>query len=785
MPPQAPPPVDHQDHHEGMPSEVSARREPRDRRLSCTAIVRLALATSLLVALAAPARAQGVDACETPTELVRSVRFLGNHAFDDDELASRIVTTPMSWASRVPLLNLVTDKRCLDWRQFAGDVLRLQYFYRTHGYPQAKVDTSVARDGRDVSIRFLISEGAAIVVDTLVVSGLEGVPGGAALRSDLPVKLGGAFDEYAISASRDTIVRRLRNAGYPRADVLRNYSVDRERKASTVELTVLPGPRTHVGEVAVELEALGSGAPRMSPEAVRAILGVGRGDLYVERDLVAGQRRLYATEAFRQVRIELDSSALGSRDTLARIVVYAQEAERYQVSAGLGWGTIDCFRTQGTLTDYDFLGGARRLTLTGRVSKLGVGNPAAFGDATKKAICPDASSDAYGNAVNYYIGASFRQPVLFGLRTVPVVTVYSERRSEYNAYRRTTPIGLSIAVSPVILWNVPLSFGYSLEFGQDTASAAFFCVVNQLCEAADRDNAQRLQRVAVFSATATREFTDNPVNPTRGVTMRLELRHASPTIGSETSIRFNKVIAELSAFTHVVLAGTLAVRFRVGAVFDTRGFELGTGGQFVPIQERLFAGGPNTVRGYRPNELGPAVYRALSYKVQGTAPDTSFVATPGDAPEFVVPVGGNTMIVGNIEYRVRSPVFGRILQLSVFTDVGRVWNRSGSTLALQTSDLRWTPGFGLRILTAFGAFRFDMGYNGYQRDAGPAYYDAPLATTSGLVAGALYCVSPGNLDHGRPAGTTGTSTCPGTYRPPAPGDFWSRLTPSISIGQAF
>ena len=769
-----------------MRNEVSARHEFLVRCLSSIATGRLALAALVLAALAAPAGAQGTEVCEPPTELVRAVRFAGNHAFDDAELASRISTTPMSWASRVPLLNLVTDKHCVDWRQFAGDVLRLQYFYRTHGYPQAKVDTLVVRDGRDVSLRFLITEGAPIVVDTMIVSGLDGVRDAVEVAADLPMKRGGAFDEFAISASRDTIVRRLRNAGYPRADVLRNYSVERERKSSTVELTVVPGPRTRIGEVAVELEALSTGKPRMSPESVRAILGVEPGDLYVERDLVAGQRRLYATEAFRQVRIELDSNALGPFDTLARIVVHAQEAERYQTTAGVGWGTIDCFRTQGSLTDYDFFGGARRLTITGRVSKLGVGNPASFGASAQKAICPDAAADAYGNAVNYYVGATFRQPVLFGLRTVPVLTIYSERRSEYNAYRRTTPIGFSLTVSPVVLWNVPLSFGYSVEFGQDTASAAFFCVVNQLCEADDRDNAQRLQRVAVLSATATREFTDIPANPTRGVTMRLELRHASPTIGSETNIRFNKVIAELSAFTRVRPAGTLAVRLRVGAIFDTRGFELGTGGQFVPIQERLFAGGPNTVRGYRPNELGPAVYRALSHDTTGTAPNITLVATPGVDKELVVPIGGNTMIVGNIEYRVRSPVFGRILQLSLFTDVGRVWNRAGSSLSLQSNELQWTPGFGLRILTAFGALRFDMGYNGYQRDAGPAYYDAPIASTSsGLVPGALYCVSPGNLDQGRPAGTAGTSACPGSYRPPAPGDFWSRLTPSISIGQAF
>ena len=57
-------------------------------------------------------------------------------------------------------------------------------------------------------------------------------------------------------------------------------------------------------------------------------------------------------------------------------------------------------------------------------------------------------------------------------------------------------------------------------------------------------------------------------------------------------------------------------------------------------------------------------------------------------------------------------------------------------------------------------------------------FDAPLSQ-----GGSLFCVSPGNTI---PGGTpTGSLVCPATYRPLPPGDFWSRLTPSISIGQAF
>ncbi len=735
------------------------------------------MGTLLIAAGSAPARAQDAAACEPASERVRQVRFAGNNSIPDEELASRIVTTPMSWVARVPVLRALATERCLDPRQFAGDVLRLQFYYRTHGFPQATVDTAVQRDGREVSIRFLIQESLPTVVVALVISGIDAVPGAGRLTETLPLRRGGVFDEAAISAARDTLLRRMRNLGYPRADVLRNYEVNRGTRSATVELAVVPGPRTHISSVAVEVEGGKGGPGRTSADDVRNIFGVAAGDLYVEQDLVTGQRQLYATEAFRQVRVELDSSRNSRADTAARLVLKVTEAERYAASLGAGWGTIDCFRTQGTLTDYNFLGGARRVQLTGRVSRIGVGEPAKWSGANS--LChPDAYADQYGDTLNYYAGISFRQPVLFGLRTVPVITIYSEQRSEYNAYRRVTPIGLNVSISPLELWGVPLSLGYSLEFGRTVASPAFFCVVNQLCEAADRENAQREQRVAVLSLSAVREWTNRPVTATRGVTARFDFRHASPTIGSETNIRFNKLVLDFSAFQRVGETGVLAARLRVGGIFDTRGFSLGAEGQFTPIQERLFAGGPTTVRGYRPNELGPAVYRTLSYTVVPRGTDSSFVATPGSTREIVVPVGGNTMVVANLEYRVRSPVFGRLMQLSAFTDVGNVWNRVGNSLGFDASALRWTPGVGLRVLTAFGAFRFDLGYNWYQREAGPAYYDQPLSA-----GGQLFCVSPGNtISGGSPAGSL---PCPSTYRPLPPGDFWSRLVPSISIGQAF
>jgi outer membrane protein insertion porin family/translocation and assembly module TamA len=149
--------------------------------------------------------------------------------------------------------------------------------------------------------------------------------------------------------------------------------------------------------------------------------------------------------------------------------------------------------------------------------------------------------------------------------------------------------------------------------------------------------------------------------------------------------------------------------------------------------------------------------------------------------------------VANIELRLRSPVLPELLQLTLFTDAGEVWNR-GSVAALQGVKLKVTPGVQITAFSPVGPIRAAIGYNPYQRPAGPLYYEA---TNQG---GQLICVSPGNKLPVHETTTTvngvttttytqdptsATLTCPATFQPVKNNKFLSRLTFSFAIGQAF
>ncbi|MGH9422040.1 MAG: autotransporter assembly complex protein TamA, partial [Thermoanaerobaculia bacterium] len=498
---------------------------------------------------------------------------------------------------------------------------------------------------------------------------------------------------------------------------------------------------------------------------------------------VDAQRALYQTEAYQHVSITPDSGS----DSLVTLNVNLAEAAMHAARVGAGYGTLDCFRVTGEYTDYNFLNGARRLDVNTRVSKIGIGRPLnGF-----SGLCPKAKGDVFSNLLSYYMGATFRQPVIFGLRTVPTLTLYTQSVSEYNAYRRTTAIGGVASVVWRATTRTPLNLSYSMDLGRTEAQPALFCAVFNLCDAEERQRIEKTQRLAVLSLSATRDNSNNVLSPTRGSIVRVEARHSSPIILSDTALQFNKFVGDASRYISAGRGNVLAFRLRGGVVY---GRTLGSATGFIPPSERLYAGGPTTVRGFAQNELGSAIYIAQNFQkllpaVSGRA-DTLVQDTTGVTGR-VVPVGGNSLIVANVELRLRSPVLPELLQLTLFTDAGEVWNR-GSSAALSGVKLKITPGVQVTAFSPVGPVRAAIGYNPYRRPAGPLYYEA---TDNG---GELLCVSPGNQlpAHFNPGAQPGTEiitqdpassalSCPASFQPPKVNSFRSRLTFSFAIGQAF
>ena len=758
--------------------------------MTCRARRNLGVAFALAL-LASPSSAGAQQVLCGPRDVeVRRLDFVGNETFSDRELGDSVVTAQSTWWRRIS--RLPGGKRCLDEAELERDELRLAIFYRKHGFYKAVIDSEIATlKGRRADVRFVIQEGPPVMLDSLAITGFASSSDSTRFLRGLELRTGRRFDRYDLAAAINVILARLRNNGYPNADVLLFFAVDTTVMSASLELDVVTGALAHIDTVRLHVEPSEGKPQQISDRAIRRLVGFGEGDIYRERDLMSAQRNLYQLDAFRHVEVRLARDDASPLDSVVTIDVSVIEGDMHAARVGIGFATLDCFRTQGEYTDRNFVGGGRRLELTGRISKIGVAEGVRFASR----LCGDLDRDPFSDELNYFAGLTFRQPTFFGLgpRTVPSFSLYSERRSEYRVYRRSTPIGGLATLTREPWPRTPVTVSYQIERGRTEAQPALFCAVFTICERADQEQLQSMKRLAIVSAAVVRDRSDNPFNPTLGTVARLELRHASPLIGSTPELRFNKWIGDIARFWRVGSGNVLAARVRIGGVLDP-GLSLDGASEFIPPQERLYAGGPNTVRGFHQNELGPVVYVVDQFATV-TDPetgDTYYRAFPESSGRpTTVPIGGNSLIVGNLEYRMRSPLFPNLLQWTIFTDVGEVWNRDRER-GIDFERLKWTPGAGLRVFTFVGAIRVDVGYNPYRRPFGAAYFDATDDET-GIAP--LYCVSPGNRLRITPAGpgmpaTQAPGECPrdasaGGFQPPQEHGFFRRLTFNFSIGQAF
>ena len=752
------------------------------------------LAVLLMAASARTARAQDLTCAPGDVEVMR-LTFEGNEAFSSSMLADGIATAPSAFLRRT--IGFLGARRCLDHQQFALDRVRLIVFYRNHGFASVTVDTIVTPMGKGkVAVRFSIREGAPTIVDSLSITGLDSVPERAAIAKGLPTREGRAFDKYANDTTRDLLTQRLHDGGYPDAEVFINTDTRPALRRATVSFAVTTGARMHLGAVTVRVDPRRGAKRGVTDATVRRLARLKEGDLYSQQELERAKLSLYQTEAFARVTVVPDSVRT-PHDSTVPVLLGLTEGYLSEAHAGVGYGTLDCFRATGDYTAHSIDGNATQLTLQGRLSKIGVNATLPGGGP----ICPIARSDLYSQNLNYFTGATVSRPPIFG-DVVPSVSLYRERRSEFDAYLRTTPVGGNITLARPS-GRITEAFTYSLEYGRTQAQPALLCAVFNACEASDQVSVQSPLRLAVASFSITRDGSDNPVDPSHGSVLRFEYRTAGAYTGSDPALHFNKFLVDGSYYVPVGTDVILATRLRFGAVLGSN-FGFASSAEFIPQQERLFAGGQTTVRGFQQNELGPAVYIPAEYDTV-TASGAPANITQGGTAYFqasnsvknqsqrTVPTGGNALAVGMIEARIRSPFLPNILQWAVFLDGGSVWNvgKAGAN-SMAFNTLQWTPGIGVRVHTGIGVLRVDVAYNPYQQPAGAAYYDAPVAA-----GGALFCVSPGNsllvtsTKVTAPSGnvsyvaTQAPGSCPSSYQPPLQSSFFRRLAFVLTLGEAF
>jgi outer membrane protein assembly factor BamA len=210
-------------------------------------------------------------------------------------------------------------------------------------------------------------------------------------------------------------------------------------------------------------------------------------------------------------------------------------------------------------------------------------------------------------------------------------------------------------------------------------------------------------RVGMPSLIYLRDTRDDPVNSTKGTYNTFDIGAASGYFGSEAD--FGRLLVQNATYYKFHRTWVFARSLRVGVEMPYG--KLG----YVPLPERYFVGGSNSHRGFSINQAGPR------------DPDSGY------------PLGGNAMIVNNLELRLPPaplPFVGNNLSFVLFHDIGnafgtanQMWKNLGrfnqrdqkscrdlsATATCDFSYMSQALGTGVRYRTPIGPIRMDVGYN--------------------------------------------------------------------------
>lgn len=280
----------------------------------------------------------------------------GVRQVSEGELREALATKGPSWLSR---LLPGGEEPLFHSYEFQLDLLRIPKFYRLHGFYRAQVvDHQLAVDDRkhEVRIRVRIAENEPLHLTrvTLAPKDTSHLPHfWPSLQQDLGLKAGDHVDEARVQLTRQTLLNRFADQGYPFAAIEPELVLSSDQRTAELFFHIDPGRWQQFGAVQIE------GLHFYPGRVVRKELTFKEGERFNQSKLMASQQRIYLLELFQSVQIR----ALPAVDSLAALPVgiRVKEAPRRTLKLGAGWGTEDKLRAVANWRRRNFLGDARRL----------------------------------------------------------------------------------------------------------------------------------------------------------------------------------------------------------------------------------------------------------------------------------------------------------------------------------------------------------------------------------------------------------------------------------------
>ncbi|WP_226648372.1 autotransporter assembly complex protein TamA [Microbulbifer variabilis] len=513
----------------------------------------------------------------------------------------------------------------------------LEKLLRSEGYYDAIVRESVG--GREIN--YQVIPGPRYLIKSLDINMPAGLRAG---FPGLPIGVGDPLRANEVLEGVQTITQYLNNnACLLNVDVTYQATVIHQEAAARLEYRVAPSPEVMVGDVQI------LGATSVEEDYLRDKLNINPGDCFSRSKLDAAQLRLLRTNLVTNVTSQVSEPYGG----LVDINFIVQERNHRTVTLGVGYTSDEGAGVSASWEHRNIFHRGEKLEISSKVNKV------------KQSLESKLSIPRFFNDKQRFTSS---------------VGLTGEDVDSYTS-RALTLKGL---VSRKLSKHRTISAGAELKFSRVDEK------VDGAVEDGDPDENYHL---LAFPLGFKLNTTDKPLDARRGATSALEVKPYIDLKNNSTS--FVKNILQLTAYKTAESARyepTLALRIKAGAITGAPNLEL-------PADERFYAGGGGSVRGYGYQELGP---RLLEINEDGQE-------SLSDA------IGGRGLSEVSIEGRFRfSETWGGVF----FLDGGNAYENPRPNF----SNLFWGAGFGVRYNTSFAPIRFDLAFPLDRRDGVDDHY---------------------------------------------------------------
>jgi translocation and assembly module TamA len=569
-----------------------------------------------------------------------------------------------------------------------GDLERLKTVLESYGYYQSYVaitiddlpldDSGLGEEltGRpknnDARVKVTFSLGQLYHLRKIEIDG--DIP--QAAQKALNLKQGAPAIAADVLAAGDRLLSALQDDGYAFAKVDPPVAYeDPSNRVLDVTFHAVPGARVQIGRIQIR------GLKKMKEAYVRKRLLVQTGEQYNASKIETARKDLLAMGVFSSVSVRLGAAA----DESGRVPVTFQIRERLQHTMGIsGAYSSDLGGSTGVnWVNRDVSGKADSLTLSASALNLGGGT------AT--------------NGIGYDTSAKYLLPDFLrrGQSLQFAISALSQSLDAYDQKAITAGVTLNRKLSSI--WSASVGFTVEQErILQQECTQTQNCspdAENQVCDPPTNPDAPVLEfpctsqtfHYTLVAVPLTILFNttglDSPLEDARkGLRISMSV---TPTLSiGHPSTRFFVTQATASTYFDLNNLGlnknpgrsVLALRALAGLAAGASEFSL-------PPDQRFYAGGSGTIRGYRYQSVGPVF------------PDGN-------------PKGGTAINAGTIEFRQR---IGMNFGTAVFLDGGNV----SKTLDPLGGGLRFGTGAGVRYYTPIGPIRVDFAIPVQRRHAIP------------------------------------------------------------------